>query len=152
MMARSALTALVLVAACVAAPQAQSDQANRERARREVQGSLNQSSDQTLSEKLASGICGAHAAAATIGVLIGASSKVIASVFSMTESDLAEEAAQFACHRRNADAGVSDQAAIRFMQIAQCHNTGAVEFIQRNQGYVRDALGEHGKCRRPSPQ
>lgn len=147
MMARSTLTALVLVAACVAAPKAQSDQADRERARREVQGSLKRSSDRTLSEKLASGICGAQAATATIGLLIGASSKVIAGVILMKEFEFAEEAAQFACYRREADARISDQIAIQFMQIAQCHDTGAVEFIEHHQSYVRDALGEHGKCR-----
>jgi hypothetical protein len=126
---------------------AQSDQANRDRARAEVHGSYKPSSDQSVMMKLTRGNCGALAAGGIVAYLIGAPKELIATALTTKERGLARHAVEFACHRQGLDAKVSDQVAVRLIQVAQCHNTSAVDFIEHNQNYVRDALGEIGKCR-----
>jgi hypothetical protein len=63
----------------------------------------------------------------------------------MKEKEMARHAVEFACDRRGSDARISDQVAVRLIQVVQCHNTSAVG--EHNQNYVRDALGQIGGCR-----
>lgn len=68
-MVKTLLIALGFMAASIFAVEAQSDQANRDRASAEVHGSYKPSSNESVMTKLASGNCGALAAGGTASTL-----------------------------------------------------------------------------------
>jgi len=123
------------------------DQLDQQRAEREVAFCYDPSANRRITDQLTQGNCAAISAAGIAGIVGKAPPEVVGNVFAMRQSELGPFAAEFACHRKGIDANISDQIAVRLIQVCQCHNSGAVGFVENNQNYIRAALGRRGGCR-----
>jgi chloramphenicol 3-O-phosphotransferase len=87
----------------------------------------------TLAEQpVTAGNCAQFQAGALLTSYFSGNSTAVALATSETQYGLGVAAADFACHRDV----ISDQIAIRLLQVCQCHNIGAQTSIENNQQEV----------------
>lgn len=99
------------------------------------------SANSRIDQKIGQGNCAGWLAGGALAGYLSGRGDIAAAVLSKNEYEIGVMAAQYACQKNP----VSDQIAVRLINVCQCHNLGAQNLIDSNQSEAVGQLREWSK-------